>query len=65
MSETKKTNETRSRDNLLKMIETFRMIGLPYEQAITAAYMQGFHSGRDMGIFIGKTQTTIGGAART
>ena len=65
MSETKNTNEARSRDNLLKMIETFRLIGLPYEQAITAAYMQGFHSGRDMGIFIGETKNTIGGAART
>ena len=65
MSETKKTNETRSRDSLLRLIETFQTIGLPYEQAITAAYMQGFHSGRDMGIFIGETKNTIGGAART
>lgn len=58
MSETKNTNETRSRDSLLRLIETFQTIGLPYEQVITAAYMQGFHSGRDMGICIGKTLAT-------
>lgn len=56
---TKKTEARqtdKSKDSLMRLIDTFKLIGLPYEQEITAAYMQGFNSGRDMGIVIGKMQ---------